>query len=76
MGKTLVGNKNKCDALRDLAPFVQFKKREKTPWKSVSFSKVAGFKPATLLKLTLVHGCLSRFLICTNGTKSRNVPQI
>ena len=24
-----------CDALHDLTPFVQFKKREKRPWKSV-----------------------------------------
>ena len=24
-----------CDALRDLVPFVQFKKREKHPWRSV-----------------------------------------
>ena len=31
-----------CDALRDLVPFVQFKKREKQPWRSVAFSKVAG----------------------------------
>ena len=30
-----------CGALRDLVPFVQFKKREKQPWKSVTF-KVAG----------------------------------
>ena len=29
--------------LRDLVPFVQFKKREKHPWRSVNFSKVAGF---------------------------------
>ena len=29
-----------CDALRDLAPFVQFKKYEKHPWRSVTFSKV------------------------------------
>ena len=29
--------------LGDLVPFVQFKKREKHPWKAVSFSKVAGF---------------------------------
>ena len=28
--------------LRDLLPFVQFKKHEKHPWKSVNFSKVAG----------------------------------
>ena len=32
-----------CDALRDLELFVQFKKREKQPWRSVSFSRVAGF---------------------------------
>ena len=32
-----------CDALRDLEPFVQFKKREKHPWRSATFSKVVGF---------------------------------
>ena len=32
-----------CSALRDLVPFVQFKKREKHLWRSVNFSKVAGF---------------------------------
>ena len=32
-----------CDALRDLVPFVQFKKREKHLWRSVNFSKVAGW---------------------------------
>ena len=31
------------DALRDLVPFVQFNKPEKHPWRSVTFSKVAGF---------------------------------
>ena len=31
-------------------------------------------KPATLLKLALLHGCFSRFLNYTNGTKSRNAP--
>ena len=30
------------DALRYLAPFVQFKTREKHPWESVNFRKVAG----------------------------------
>ena len=30
------------DALRDLVQFVQFKKREKQPWKSVNFTKAAG----------------------------------
>ena len=33
-------------------------------------------KPATLIKLTLLHGCFSRFLHCTNGTKSCNASQI
>ena len=28
---------NICDVLRDLVPFVQFEKREKHPWKSVTF---------------------------------------
>ena len=28
--------------LRDLEPFVQFKKYGKHPWRSVTFSKVAG----------------------------------
>ena len=32
-----------CDTLRDLLLFVQFKKHEKLPWRSVSFSKVAGY---------------------------------
>ena len=30
-----------CYALTDLVPFVKFKKREKNPWRSVNFSKVA-----------------------------------
>ena len=34
---------NICDVLYDLVPFVQFKKREKHPWRSVTFSKVTGF---------------------------------
>ena len=29
-------------------------------------------KPGTLLKVTLLHGCFSRFLNYTNSTKSRN----
>ena len=29
---------------------------------------------ATLLKLTLLHGCFSRILNCTNYIKSRNAP--
>ena len=49
-----------CDASRDLVPLVQFKTVKKTH---------AGVL-ATLLKVTLLHGCFSRFLNCTNGTKS------
>ena len=29
-----------------------------------------------LLNLTLLHGCFSRFLKCTNGTKSRKAPHL
>ena len=32
--------------------------------------------PVTLLKVTLHHGCFSRFLNCTNGTKSRNASRM
>ena len=42
------------DVLRDLVPFEKFKKREKHPWRSVTF-----------------YACFSRFLNCSNGTKSR-----
>ena len=31
-----------CDVLRDLVPFVQFMKREKLPWRSVTFNKDVG----------------------------------
>ena len=68
-----------CDALRDLVPYAQFKKREKYPWRSVTFGKVAGccrLKPATLLKITLLHGCFLPFLNRTNGTKSRKASHI
>ena len=60
-----------CDALRDLVPFIQFKKPKKHPWRNFTFSKVAGFKPATLLKVALLHGCFSHFLNCANDANSR-----
>ena len=60
-----------CGALRDLVPSVQFK-REKHPWTSVNFR----LQPATLLELTIFHGCFSRFLNCLNGTKSLNTPHL
>ena len=34
---------DKCNVLRNLVALAQFKKREKYPWRSVKFSKVAGF---------------------------------
>ena len=32
------------DALRDLVTFVQYKKRQKHPWRSFTLSKLAGFR--------------------------------
>ena len=55
-----------CGALRDLVPFVQFRKREKHPRTSVYFSN--------LLKVTLFHGCFSRFLNSIHVTISHNAP--
>ena len=43
--------KKSCDALRDLVPFVQFKKHEKHPWRSVNFGKVAALKQLLLVEL-------------------------
>ena len=63
-GCTILGQKfvdvNICHVLRDLVQFVQFKKREKHQWKSITFSKVAGY-PETLLKVTLLHGVFHLF---------------
>ena len=45
--------------MHDLVPSVNFIKREKHPCRIVTFSKVAGFQPATLLNVTFFHGCFS-----------------
>ena len=37
-------SKNVRDVFYDLVPFVQFKKREKRPWESVTFRKAAGLQ--------------------------------
>ena len=34
------------------------------------------FQPATLLRVTLLQECFSRFLNCPNSTKSRKASQI
>ena len=57
----------KICALRDLVPFVQFKKREKHLWRSVTFSEVAGNIPPWVF---------FTFLNCAHGTKSCNAPHI
>ena len=44
--------------------------------KNVKSTHGGVLKPVTLLKLTLLHGCLSRFLNCTNGTKLRNTSHL
>ena len=49
-----------CDVLRDLVPFVQIKNVKNTHGGVL-----------LLLKVTLLHGCFSRFLNCTNSNKSR-----
>ena len=49
-----------CDALRNLIWHqLQFKEHDKHPWRSVTFSKVAG--NFTKSKITLLHECFSRF---------------
>ena len=48
----------------------------KCDFNSVTFSKVAGFQSATLLKVNFLHGFFSRFLNCTYGTKLRNASHI
>ena len=40
--------------------------------------KVAGLSnlPATLIEATILHGCFSHYLNCTNGTKSHETSHI
>ena len=54
-----------CDALHDLVPFDLY-----------NFKNVKNTHGGVSLKLTLLHGCFSRFWNCTNGTKSRNAPHV
>ena len=60
--------------LRVLVAFAQFKKRKKHPWRSVNFSKVTGSSLQT--KINTPPWVFSRFLNCTNATKSRNASHI
>ena len=63
--KYILGQQFIIKAKRFFVSFVQFKKREKHSWRSVTSSKVVG------LKVTLLHGCFLHFLNFANGTKSR-----
>ena len=61
-----------CDALQDLIPFVQFKKREKHPWRNVTFCNFNKSNTPPWLFFTL----LNTFLNCINGTKLRKTSHI
>ena len=59
-----------CDALRALVPFVQFKKREKYPWRSVPFSKVVSlrkishiFSPFNVMNLEVLKGSHPKLIL-------------
>ena len=54
------------NALSDLVPLVQFKKREKHPWRSF-------LENATLQKATLLHGCFLRFMFGTQLHKTSDI---
>ena len=59
------------DALHNLVPFVLFKKLEKYPQRSNTFSKVAGRSEAcNFTKIVTPPWLFSRFSNCTNGNKS------
>ena len=52
-----------CDALSDLVPFVQIKKREKQPWSSVTFSKI---RTSNCMKFMYLWCFAKLDTICTN----------
>ena len=67
------------DALRNSIPLVQFQNHEKYAEVLILVklqAKVYELKPATLLKVTLLHGCSSWLLNCANGTKLRKASHI
>ena len=62
---------NECGALCDLVPFVQYKKREKYPWRGVTFTEACNFT-----KINAPPWVFSRILNSRNDTKLRKVSQI
>ena len=63
------------DAFPDLAPFVQFKKREKDPWRSVILVKFQT-SDSDFTTSSTTPWVFSRSFICTNGAKSRKTSHI
>ena len=62
--------------LHDLVPFAPFRNVKNSHGGVLLLVKLLAKKPATLLKVTFLHGCFSYFLNCTNGTKSRKTSQV
>ena len=61
---------SKCNALRNLLPFVQFKKREKQRW-STTFSKIGKSNTTPW-----VPNKMNKCIYGINGTKSNNATKI
>lgn len=62
-------------SLRNLVAFVQFKKTKKyIHWGMLKHPSRR--QPVTLLKVTVLEGCFSRFLSGTNDTKKRKASHI
>ena len=62
--------------MRDLVPVYNLKNVKNTHGGVLPLVKSESRKPATLLKVTLLNGCFSRFLNCTNGTKVRKTSHL
>ena len=59
-----------CTALSDMVPFVQLKNVKSKHGGLLLLLKFR-LQSATVLKVTLLYGCFSHLLNCTNGTKLR-----
>ena len=55
---------NICDALRDLGTLIHLKNVKNTQRGLILIAKLQA-------EASVLHGCFSRFLNCTNGTKLR-----
>ena len=64
-----------CDVLRDLIPFVQFKKRENTHGGALLLVKLHA-EVCNFTKSNTPPWVFFKFLNCTNGIKSSNITYI